>query len=154
MSEPSESDIAEARLAVDHAWQWFVIHATQRMQMLNFWLVSVAFLTAAYVTAVTNQKPQVAVVVAAAGTVLSVLFRRLEVRTRQLVRLGERALSQFQEHMALSTGITEMRILNAADAEQRPLGSYGTVIKAMQWFVTIAFLGAIAYAAWKWTSLK
>jgi hypothetical protein len=148
-SEP-ERDLDAVRLGIDHAWQWFSIHATQRLQMLNFWLVAVAFLTAAYVTALTNKQPQVAAVVAAAAAILSLLFSRLELRTRQLVRLGERALGHFESILADVTGVAEMRILEAADAEKELFASYGIVIRAMQWFVIAAYVGAGGYATWKW----
>src|SRR5882757_915360 len=36
---------------LDHAWQWFTLHATQRMQAVNFFLVATAFLSTAYVAA-------------------------------------------------------------------------------------------------------
>jgi hypothetical protein len=150
MNSEDRPDASEFRWAADHAWQWFSLHAAQRLRMFNFWLISVAFLTAAYVTALTNQKPQIALAIAGAGTVLTRLFRRLELRTRQLVHLGERALGQFEARVADVTGIHEIQLLSAAESEKRRFSSYGAVISAMQAFVTIAFLIAVAYAIVKW----
>ena len=34
-----------------YAWNWFALHSNQRMQFVNFWLISVVFLGAAFVAA-------------------------------------------------------------------------------------------------------
>jgi len=43
-----EQEIAEH--ALDHAWNWFVLHVRQRMQCFNYFLIASAFLFAAYGT--------------------------------------------------------------------------------------------------------
>jgi hypothetical protein len=121
--------------------------------MFNFWLVAIAFLTAAYVNALNDKHPQVALVVAVSGAVISFCFRRLEIRTRQLVRLGEDAIEHFQRKMADATGIREMEIVKTAEAKKGKFASYGIVLRWMQWLVIIAFLGGMSYAAWDWTQL-
>ena len=55
---------------LDHAWEWFSLHARHRMQAVNFFLVAVAFLSAAYVSALRFTHP----LVAAGVSVLGVLF--------------------------------------------------------------------------------
>src|SRR4051812_41007057 len=62
---PLPSDQADRGLAVDwlcvgrltlvsdldvrtYAWNWFALHANQRLQLVNFWLVAVAFLAGAF----------------------------------------------------------------------------------------------------------
>jgi hypothetical protein len=39
---------ATGKVALDHAWNWFNLHAGQRMQTFNFFLIATAFLIAAY----------------------------------------------------------------------------------------------------------
>jgi hypothetical protein len=46
MTAPDPDDIAKQ--AREHAWNWFALHATQRMQAFNFFVVATAFLIAAY----------------------------------------------------------------------------------------------------------
>jgi uncharacterized membrane protein YedE/YeeE len=134
-------------LSVNHAWSWFELHAAQRLQMLNFWLISIAFLVAAYVAALDKHRP-LACVIAAFGACLTLCFHRLERRTRELVRLAEGALSRFQSCMAQSTGVNEMRILElAAPNRRRMFSTYGRVILVMQYLVLLAFVAAGVYAA-------
>lgn len=51
----NEDEIAER--AHEHAWEWFALHATQRMQAFNYFLVGTAFLFAAYGTLLDKYRP-------------------------------------------------------------------------------------------------
>jgi hypothetical protein len=52
MSEPSQpvDELDLLKELREHAWSWFSMHAQQRMQTLNFFLIAMAFLAAAYGT--------------------------------------------------------------------------------------------------------
>lgn len=138
------------RLALDHAWSWFSLHATQRLQMLNFWLISVAFLTGAFVAAITDEAFGAAFGVAVAGGVASLCFYRLECRTRLLVRLAERAIRKLQSELAVRTGIPELEILSAADTEKAFFTAYGVVIRRLQWLVIFGFMIAALVSGQVW----
>lgn len=71
-----------------YAWNWFALHAGQRLQLVNFWLVAVAFLASAFVQARSNHLFAIAFGVCVTGAVSSLAFMRLDVRTRQLVEPG------------------------------------------------------------------
>src|SRR5258705_7826150 len=87
---------------LDHAWQWFTLHATQRMQAVNFFLVATAFLSTAYVAAL--RFPVVAIGVSALGTLFSLVFYRFEIRIQELLKAGEKALYPAQRRLADLTG--------------------------------------------------
>jgi hypothetical protein len=137
------------RAALDHAWAWFTVHASQRLQLVNFWIVSVAFLTTALVTTMTTKNWGIGCLVALAGALITLCFHGLERRTRQLVRAGEAALRKFQLDLAMQASVPEMEMLSAADKPGR-LGSYGDVIRVMHWSVFTAFLTAAIFALIKW----
>lgn len=121
--------------------------------MLNFWLVSVAFLTNAFVAGITDQSYAAALGVAIAGAVVSLCFHRLERRTRLLVRLGEAPLASLQQHLAKRTGIADLEIVVAADANMERFTSYSVVIRTLEWFAIAAFsVAAVLTAAIWWTS--
>lgn len=140
----------EYKLALEHAWAWFTVHAGQRMQLVNFWLIAIAFLTASLVTALTNGFPQVAIVVAAGGVVVTVSFHCLDRRTRDLVHGGERALLEFQSDLSTSANMPEMQILLATASRPTLLGSYSRVILALHVTTSMAFVAAGVYGAYKW----
>lgn len=118
--------------------------------MLNFWLVSVAFLTGAFVAGITDESYAAALGVAIAGAVASLCFHRLERRTRLLVRLGEAPLVRLQQHLATRTGIAELEILVCADTRKERFTSYGVVIRTLEWFAISAFSVAAVVAAALW----
>lgn len=135
--------------ALDHAWSWFTVHASQRMQLVNYWIVAVAFLTSALVTAMASGKPHIGFVVATAGAAGTFFFQRLDRRTRFLVQIGERALRQFERQLAAKSKVPELEILVAADSGPH-FASYGSVILAMHWLVIGAFASTAAYSAHLW----
>jgi hypothetical protein len=53
--------------ALDHAWNWFSLHAAQRMQTFNFFLVAIAFLVAAYASLLDKSHWAAAFIAAAAA---------------------------------------------------------------------------------------
>ena len=93
--------------AQTYAWNWFALHAGQRLQLVNFWLVAVAFLASAYVQARSSHMTAIAFGVSVTGIVSSVAFMRLDVRTRQLVRVAENALEHF-EASGVAAGMDEV----------------------------------------------
>ena len=92
----SADDVSKA--ALDHAWNWFALHAGQRMQSFSFFLIATAFLVAAYAT-VLKEHRDIAIGIGILGAWISLWFNRLEQRTKQLVKAGEAALAPFQEQL-------------------------------------------------------
>ena len=83
-----DAEIDSQKEARNHAWSWFALHANQRMQTFNYFLIATAFLFAAY-GALLDKNRVAAVGVAILGAWLSFWFNRLDRRTRQLVNAGE-----------------------------------------------------------------
>lgn len=131
--------------ALDHAWSWFSVHATQRMQSFHFFLIATAFLVAAY-GAVLEEHPRVAVGIAVLGAWISYWFNRLEKRTKQLVKAGELALEPLQQRLVDLTGIPDIAMLHAVEEKARGSSSYAVVINTIEWTTLLAFLSAAVYA--------
>src|ERR1700722_968612 len=90
-----------------YAWNWFAMHSGQRLQLVNFWLVAVAFLAGAFVQSQINHVRPIAAGVAAIGAAGSLAFQRLDARTRTLSGIAEDALAQFENEW-VAQGETEM----------------------------------------------
>jgi hypothetical protein len=133
--------------AQTYAWSWFALHAGQRLQLVNFWLVSVAFLASAYVQASSNHMVAIAVGVSVAGVVSSLAFAKLDVRTRQLVQVAENALRYFEEKRALE-GLDEVAELVKASHQgnRSRLDSYRVIIQGLQFAVATLFALAAIYS--------
>lgn len=129
-----------------YAWNWFALHAGQRLQLVNFWLVAVAFLASAFVQARTSHLTVIAVGVSATGAVASAAFMRLDRRTRQLVGVAEQALRHL-ETSRVADGLPEVTELvrNAREAQRSRLDSYQVIIQGLQMLVAILFTLAAVY---------
>lgn len=131
---------------LEHAWEWFSLHAGHRMQSVNFFLVAVTFIIAGYVTAFRFSEPAVAFGISLAGIFLTACFNLFEQRIRQLVHAGEDALTPVEERLATQTGIPALRILKAVEKPSLWIAAYSKVITALHLVTIIAFLGGAAYA--------
>ena len=133
--------------AQTYAWNWFALHAGQRLQLVNFWLVAVAFLASAYVQARSSHMTAIAFGVSVTGAVSSVAFMRLDVRTRQLVQVAENALSYF-EAAGVAAGMDEVTELVKASHEIRRsrFDSYRVIIQGLQLTVACIFVLAAVFS--------
>ena len=131
-----------------YAWNWFALHAGQRMQLVNFWLVAVAFLGAAFVQAEIANLTAVAVGVCVAGALSSVAFTLLDARTRELVLVAEAALRTLEDDRVAAGTHPSTRLVLAAQTA-RPGGrrvSYRVIIRALQLTIATLFVAAGLYA--------
>ena len=133
--------------AQTYAWSWFALHAGQRLQLVNFWLISVSFLASAFVQARSNHMVAIAVGVSLAGVVSSLAFVKLDVRTRQLVQVAESALRHFEEKRALE-GLDEVAELVKASHQgsRSRLDSYRVIIQGLQFTMAALFALAAIYS--------
>jgi hypothetical protein len=109
---------------IDHAWNWFSLHATQRLLGVNFFLIAAAFLSGTYVSALYYHLPGVAAGVSALGLVFSLAFYMLESRIRELLKAGEDALKPAQRKLAELTGVDEFNISERVEKARYPLTAY------------------------------
>ena len=138
---------AEDRDAQQYAWNWFALHSGQRMQLVNFWLVAVAFLGAAYVQAATSNLRPIAVGVAMSGAIASAAFALLDARTRRLVQVAEEMLQILEEKGRVPEGPNEVRLIERAHAARRGrIFSYRVIIEGLQIVIALLFTGAAIYA--------
>ncbi len=155
VADALESDNTRQKVLVgeglNHAWEWFSLHATHRMQSVNFFLVAVAFLSAAFVTALRIPDPLIAAGVAALGVVISITFNRLEGRILELIHAGEAAIKPSQEHFAQVTGVREFQILEKVEIPRKRFTKYSAVINTLHWLSAAGFLAAAVYA-WFWNA--
>jgi len=132
--------------AQTYAWNWFALHSNQRMQLVNFWLVAVAFLGAAFVQARSGDLRSVAAGVCAIGAVASVAFAMLDARTRQLVQVAEAALRRLEHERAAAGADESMRLVSASHAARSSrVSSYRFVIQGLQIVVAVLFAMACVF---------
>ncbi|MFC5731173.1 MULTISPECIES: hypothetical protein [Nocardioides] len=139
---------AEAeREALQHAWNWFAMHAGQRMQVISYFLVSFALVIAGYGTSMQADNHVVAVGIAVTGAVITLSFLLLESRTRELVQAVEPALATLEERLGVRASLPDINIVKGVDKPRQRFRKYSFVIRALMWAATVLLLIAAA-AAW------
>jgi len=146
MTAPDEA----SKAALDHAWNWFNLHAAQRMQTFNFFLVATAFLIAAYASLL-EKLPLAALAVASVGAWIAFWFTRLDNRTRQLIKAGEDVLEKYQAQLAKCTKTPALEIIKAVEQPTPDAYSYRIIIAVIEWTVMLVFLFLGAYASYRST---
>lgn len=134
------------KTAFDYAWGWFSLHAGQRMQSVNFFLIAITFLAASYVSAVVGNRPGLAMGIASLGAFSSFVFYRIERRVRGLIHAAEFALRPIEVRLAAETGIDEIQIVKVAEDTPEGAWKYSKVFRTLYVAVGSAFLLGIFYA--------
>jgi hypothetical protein len=140
MTDTESSD----KIAFEYAWGWFSLHAGQRMQAVNFFLIAIAFLAASFVSAVVGSRPGLAVGISALGAFSSFIFYRIERRVRGLIHAAEGALRPLEQNLASKTGIDGIRIVDGVENAPKGAWPYSKVFRSLYAAVGCAFaLGAL-----------
>jgi len=134
------------KLAFEYAWGYFSLHAGQRMQSVNFFLLAASFLVAAYVSAITGQHPGLAAGISLVGASSSFVFYRIERRVRGLLQAAEHALHPMEQIMADSTNNPALLILKSVDQAAPGAWPYSKVFRILYFVVGLGFLAAAIYA--------
>ena len=129
-----------ANMQFEYAWRWFDLHAKQRVSMFNFFLLSVGALATAYGLLLREQLYVVAAVAAVMGVFVSLVSCLLDVRNRQLVKMGEEALKGVERaHLNGFTILID---------EKQPLAllKHGWLIRSLEIVVAVVYLAGVVYS--------
>ena len=150
-----EIDRELLRLKLDYAWRWFALHAKQRVTMFNYFLVASGILANAYGLLLREELWGAAIVAASIGCMVGLVSWGLDLRNRQLVKLGEEALTEIEEEYlfpaephsepadSLSPGILTRE---AKGREPSLLFKHRFLIGSLEVVVASGFLAAALYA--------
>jgi hypothetical protein len=81
-----------------YAWDYFQLHATQRLKTFEFYVVIATVLLSGYgVSLKENDLRPISVVLGILLTILSFVFWKLDVRNKQLIKNAEQALKTIEK---------------------------------------------------------
>ena len=146
MTDENSSAEGSSREALDHAWRWFELHARQRLQLVNFFLLSGAFLTSAYAVALDAGYPEVSVAVALIGALTAVYFWLIGERVRLLLKAGECAMKQFERRLAANAGTEEIKLVERVERPETRWMKYSTVIRLLHLTLGLGFAVGFFFA--------
>jgi hypothetical protein len=89
------SDIEKDQLFRKYAWDYFAVHAAQRLTTFQFYITLCTALVGGYLVLIANKDTRsIAWVIGVLLMLLSHVFYKLDVRTRELIKNAERALDR------------------------------------------------------------
>lgn len=115
---------SEAEMAYSMGWDWFQLHAQQRMQLLSFWFVAMSFLFSGAVMAFVGDSPSIGVVICIAIVASSVVSYFLDLRTQELIGYGERLMSSAEEAFQEASGWPNIELATQMHDTRRTTISY------------------------------
>ena len=146
MFSSEQNELASLQAAMTHSQSWVELHANQRQNLLNFFLIAVAFLFNAYVGALNGHHYMLAAIISLLGAAISLGFTMMDLRNRDLTRAGEIAMRDLEDRLARTNNMPSLRIMEAINEPRRPWLSIGKLIRAIHIAVGFVFLGATIYA--------
>lgn len=133
-------------LALDHTWSWFSLHASQRLQSVNFFLVAIAFLSNAFVTAIKEHLYLIAAGVSVLAISTSFFLYKMERRIRSLIHSSEHALSSLQNTLSNALGLPSIKIVSAVENAGPGEWKYSRVFRYLYGVTAFAFALGFVYA--------
>ncbi|MFI7126999.1 hypothetical protein ACIBQ1_14995 [Nonomuraea sp. NPDC050153] len=97
--------------ALEHATRWYEYRISQGLQVLNFYLVSTAVMSAAYVAALQAKLDAVAGAVGLVAALVSVAASLAGWRFRGLARLALQPIAEIQDRLAATLDLDSLRLV-------------------------------------------
>ena len=97
----AQHDVALLALALDHVIRWYEFRTTSGLQVLNFFLLASAVMSAAYVSAINGRLHTVAGAIALIGVTVSGAAYFVGRRQRDVARLAVAPLKEIESRLAI-----------------------------------------------------
>ena len=110
---PPGDDTALLIAALDHSWAWYDAGYNRGLQVINYFLVAIAVLATAYVSAINGKHYAIAVAIALSGAVLTAATFEVGQRQRRRAAVGEVALAALQNRVADRLMIDSLRMVGS-----------------------------------------
>jgi hypothetical protein len=123
-----DDDTALLIAALEHSWAWYDSRINRGLQVINYYLVAIAVLATAYVSALNAKLYAVAVAIGLSGAVITFVSFAVGFRQRRMATLGEAALAEVQNRLADRLRIEELRMTGRWPGLGKPLGSPGAAL--------------------------
>ncbi|MEV4536567.1 hypothetical protein AB0J82_22545 [Asanoa sp. NPDC049518] len=144
--KPAPEDDALLLAALDHVWSMAESRRSQRLQVVSYFLVSIAFISAGYVSALGNRLGAVAAAIPVVGIFVALGFWRSDRTLRPFITSAYEPTIALEERLAARLGVPSLELTRWVVDRRRPVNSVGHLISAMYGFSILVFAGAAIYA--------
>jgi hypothetical protein len=126
------SKISLLATALDHVWGWYDLRMNCGLQILNFYLLAIAVLTTAYVSALNSRNHVVSVAVALAGAAVTACAYMVGARQDHVARVALTPIQEIEKRLAEGLNIDSLQLVEQYRAG-RKLSTYA--VRAIGHFV-------------------
>jgi len=147
MLAAEENELVILQSALTHSQSWFELHANQRQNFLNFFLIAVAFLLNAYVGSLAAHRHILAIVIGVLGATISIGFAAMDLRNRDLTRAGEAAMKAIESRLARELRLPSLCIIEKIDHPRHAWLSHGKIMRAIYIMSALIFTAATIYGS-------
>ncbi|MGW4960173.1 hypothetical protein ACWEPL_23390 [Nonomuraea sp. NPDC004186] len=140
---PGPNDHESLVAALEHATRWYEYRISQGLQVLNFYLVSTAVNSAAYVAALQAKLDAVAGAVGLVAALVSVAAALAGWRSRGLARLALQPIAEIQDRLAATLNMDSLRLV-----QRNPHRTFTTPISLVMFVLACVISVSGALYAW------
>jgi hypothetical protein len=132
--------------AIEHLRAYFENRRSQRLQVINYFLLSIAFMSAAYVTALSNKLNDVAAVVPIIGIGVTSGFWWSDKASRTFLHLTDEPLLILERRLAERLGVPELNLMARSMGSVTWRNSPSKLVSAMYVLAMTVLALAAVYA--------
>ena len=146
-ADESQLDDSLLKIALDHATRIYESRTSNGLQVLNYFLVAVAVLAAAYVSALNGRLHTVGCAIGLAGVPLSMVAYLVGRRQRDVARLAEVPIREIQGILADRLAIGSLQMTARAEEQRKEWWRSSTMLStAIFTLATLVSISAGVYA--------
>jgi hypothetical protein len=117
---PQKDDQETLAMALDHVWRWYELRHGQGIQVINFFMLAVAVLSAGYVSALNAKLYAAAGAVGLLGMIVSVVVFLVSRRLRDVGKIAEEPIAALQDRLATTLNVDSLRMMSLLRATSSP----------------------------------
>ena len=137
----------EARkLAWDHAWKAFQLHAGQRITLFNIYILGFIAGCAGYFSALQSGRPLTSALISALGILFSIVFKMLDARNSHLIKIAEDSIKEQEYRLAEVLGDVELRLFWKAEEKPKAMWSFRQAFNLLFCTAGVACIAAFGLA--------
>ena len=143
-------DEFKLKMKMDYAWNWFKLHAEQRMKLFNYFLITTGILFTAFIQSVNYEIWELSLSVCVIGVFESLAYLVFDIRNRKLIKYAADVMHDIENNYLFTEELKEEdRTLGMLQTDafyrmrQGQSGWHPERLTKMKWWMRILYILAL-----------